>query len=167
MGVDVDAISEAIGTATGALDKQTEIMEQALAEISKIDDDRDFVRKNIRSAIENASTMLPGLVALAKIAESPNLYNSATQFLDTFVDLNKALIDIGIKMDKHEASKSPGAGKTETPLLPNESSPGLVDPNAEAGSFSGTTEDFLDFVLSQMKGKTEKVNEVVAEAGKS
>lgn len=163
----MDSISEAIGTATGVFDKETKIMEDTLAEISQLDDDRDFVRKNIRTAIENASTMLPGLVALAKIAESPNLYNSATQFLDTFVDLNKALIDIGIKVDKHEASKSPSGGKPETPLLTDESSSGLVDPNAGQGAFQGTTEDFLDFVLSQMKGKTEKVSEVVSEVKKS
>lgn len=157
----MDAISEAIGTATGALDKETGIMENVLTDISKVDDDGEFVRKNIRAAIASASTMLPGLVALAKIAESPNLYNSATQFLDTFVDLNKALIDIGIKMDKHEASKTPGSPKTDTPLLTDESSSGLTDPNAGQGAFNGTTEDFLDFVISQMKGKTERVAEVV------
>lgn len=155
----MDTLSEAIGTATGVLEEETKAMEETLRVVSGLESDREFVRENIREAIKNASTMLPGLVALAKIAESPNLYNSASQFLNTFVDLNEALIDIGIKLDKHENSPLKKPIGPAVPALPDET--GLTNPNPEAGSFTGSTEDFLDMCLKQMKGKTEVIKEVV------
>ena len=64
-----------------------------------IDGDREFVQEKLKDAIEQATGMLPGLVALAKVAESPNLYNSASKFLDSLAGLGTALIDIRIKTD--------------------------------------------------------------------
>lgn len=151
----MDSISAAIGTATGVLDDATRIMEDRLAAINTLENDRDFVRENIREAIRNAATMLPSLVSLAKIAESPNLYNSASQFLNTFVDLNETLIDIGIKVDKHKATDPKSSGGQNLPALSDEV--GLTSATPERGAFNGSTEDFLQFCLSQMKGKTEVI----------
>jgi hypothetical protein len=117
-----------------------------------IDADREFVQEKLKDAIEQATGMLPGLVALAKVAESPNLYNSASKFLDSLAGLGTALIDIRIKTEKHKQSGMKGSG-----------SPGVqgddLDPDVpliehQAGDFEGTTEDLLDRIIERQNQKS-------------
>ena len=119
-----------------------------------IDGDREFVQGKLKDAIEQATGMLPGLVALAKVAESPNLYNSASKFLDSLAGLGTALIDIRIKTEKHKMNgkKEPDpvpagdpAGDPDVPMIGNE---------GQEGSYEGTTEDFLDRLVELQNKKS-------------
>ena len=115
-----------------------------------IDGDREFVQGKLKDAIEQATGMLPGLVALAKVAESPNLYNSASKFLDSLAGLGTALIDIRIKTEKHKMngkkeSDPVPAGDPDVPMIGNE---------VQEGSYEGTTEDFLDRLVELQNKKS-------------
>ena len=159
----MDAISKAMNAETGISDEQVTITSEELERLAKgmdetaknstedtLEGDREFVQNKIRDAMNQATEMLPGLVGLAKIAESPNLYNSASKFLDSLSNLGTTLIDIRIKTEKH----SKDSGKKDDESKPEEGSPesevlGLGHEKSEC-SFQGTTEDFLDMVLSRM-----------------
>ena len=115
-----------------------------------IDGDREFVQEKLKDAIEQATGMLPGLVALAKVAESPNLYNSASKFLDSLAGLGTALIDIRIKTERHkqngkEKSDPVPTGDPDVPLLENQKT---------EGQYEGTTEDFLNRLIEEQNRKT-------------
>lgn len=115
-----------------------------------IDGDREFVQEKLKDAIEQATGMLPGLVALAKVAESPNLYNSASKFLDSLAGLGTALIDIRIKTERHkqngkEKSDPVPTGDPDVPMLENQKTEGM---------YEGTTEDFLDQLIERQNRKT-------------
>jgi hypothetical protein len=108
----------------------------------------------LKDAIEQATGMLPGLVALAKVAESPNLYNSASKFLDSLAGLGTALIDIRIKTEKHKMN-----GKKESDPVPAGDSAGdpdvpMIGNDAQEGSYEGTTEDFLDRLVELQNKKS-------------
>ena len=144
---DLDPISRAIGTATGVFNKSQRDMEARMEAINDIEDDRDFARANMREAIVNASMMLPGLIALANTAQSPNVYNSASQFMKTFAELNESLIGLNSK-------GLPPPGTPELQGLPDET--GIGPDVSGTPGFKGSTEDFLEFCMKQMQGKTEK-----------
>ena len=119
-----------------------------------IDGDREFVQGKLKDAIEQATGMLPGLVALAKVAESPNLYNSASKFLDSLAGLGTALIDIRIKTEKHKMN-----GKKESDPVPAGDSAGdpdvpMIGNEGQEGSYEGTTEDFLDRLVELQNKKS-------------
>lgn len=114
-----------------------------------IDGDREFVQGKLKDAIEQATSMLPGLVALAKVAESPNLYNSASKFLDSLAGLGTALIDIRIKTEKHKLNGKKDSdpvptGDPEVPLIEQE----------DKGMYEGTTEEFLDRLIERQNKKS-------------
>lgn len=150
MSDDMDPISRAIGTATGVFNKSQRDMESRIEAINDIADDREFARANMREAIVNASMMLPGLIALANTAQSPNVYNSASQFMKTFAELNESLIGLSTK------GLPPPSGNPELPALPDES--GIGPDVSGTPGFKGSTEDFLEFCMKQMQGKTEKAD---------
>lgn len=149
----LDKISQALGTATGleydaptpaVIEDIVDTMKSALRKNNS--EDYQFVRDQLKSAIKEAAQMIPGLVGLAKVAESPNLYNSASGFFDSFVKLNQALVDNGVKMDKAISTDSK-TGKPE-PVKPAElSGPPVEGENKESVAFEGTTEQLLDLVL--------------------
>lgn len=164
----MDAISKALGAATGlevveALNETTSEIRKTLKET--ISDDHEFIRENLKRAISEATAMLPGLASLAKVAESPNLYNSASQFLDSFAKLNVTLLDVSIKVEKANAVKG-GPSVPQTPLLTNESSE-ETSADEEKKNLPGTvemsTEDFLDMALQRIREGKKNVGEVIGE----
>ena len=115
-----------------------------------IDGDREFVQEKLKDAIEQATGMLPGLVALAKVAESPNLYNSASKFLDSLAGLGTALIDIRIKTERH---KQNGKGKEPVPAPTGDPDVPMLENQKTEGMYEGTTEDFLDQLIERQNRK--------------
>ena len=115
-----------------------------------IDGDREFVQEKLKDAIEQATGMLPGLVALAKVAESPNLYNSASKFLDSLAGLGTALIDIRIKTERH---KQNGKGKESDPVPTGDPDVPMLENQKTEGMYEGTTEDFLDQLIERQNRK--------------
>ena len=115
-----------------------------------IDGDREFVQEKLKDAIEQATGMLPGLVALAKVAESPNLYNSASKFLDSLAGLGTALIDIRIKTERH---KQNGKGKEPDPAPTGDPDVPMLENQKTEGMYEGTTEDFLDQLIERQNRK--------------
>lgn len=154
----LDKISQTLGCETGLeYDEPEEIKIEDITDRMKTvlrknnGDDYQFVRSQLKSAIESAASMLPGLVGLAKVAESPNLYNSASSFLDTFVKLNNALVDNGVKMEKAvTAGAKNDKPEVTPPALP---APAEEEAKATPGAFAfeGTTEQLLDMVLKTQK----------------
>lgn len=160
----IDHIAEALDAETPITENDIVVTSEQLNQLSKestatvkaaetedsIDGDREFVQEKLKDAIEQATGMLPGLVALAKVAESPNLYNSASKFLDSLAGLGTALIDIRIKTERHkqnakEKSDPTPTGDQEVPLLENQKT---------EGQYEGTTEDFLNRLIEEQNRKS-------------
>jgi hypothetical protein len=61
---------------------------------SKIDDDADFARTNLRSLIEKGNTAMDELLTVAKASEHPRAYEVAAGLIKNLADLNKDLLEI-------------------------------------------------------------------------
>ncbi|ASD50370.1 terminase small subunit [Acidovorax phage ACP17] len=164
----MDKISELLGTQTG-IDSAPGT---AVAEVSKTFDDisdnlrrsvkkmagedYQFSRDHMRDAIAKCAGMMPGLVALANIAESPLLYNSAAQFFKVFADMNSSLLEASAKMDKL-ANSAPKDKPKEPESVPE---PTAALPSTQ-DDFTGTTADFLDKALEELRKRKAESNVVI------
>lgn len=90
---------------------------------SKVDDDYDYARENIKSLLENGKEVLDNIMYLAKEGESPRAYEVAGQLIKTLTDTNKDLI--GLAKSAREAK-----GKEQE----KESSPTTVNNTMFIGS---------------------------------
>lgn len=61
---------------------------------SKIDDDAEFARTNLRSLIEKGNTAMDELLTVAKASEHPRAYEVAAGLIKNLADLNKDLLEI-------------------------------------------------------------------------
>lgn len=61
---------------------------------SKIDDDADFARTNLRSLIEKGNSAMDELLSVAKASEHPRAYEVASGLIKNLADLNKDLLEI-------------------------------------------------------------------------
>jgi hypothetical protein len=61
---------------------------------TKVDDDADFARSNIRSLIEKGNKAMDELLLVANASEHPRAYEVAAGLIKNLADLNKDLLEI-------------------------------------------------------------------------
>lgn len=104
-----------------------------------VDADYAYVRKNMRVAIDTCAQVLPSLVSLANETESANMFNSMTNFMKVFADMNKTLLD-----SAGAASKAKSSNKAS-----KEAQEEFADD--ESGEKPMATEDFLRMLIDMKK----------------
>ena len=93
--------------------------------VTKVDDDADFARDNIRTLIEKGNLAVDGILHVAKESEHPRAYEVAAN------DLNKDLMEIQ---------------KRKKDLAPQSQSSG--DINVDKAVFVGSTTELVKFLKS-------------------
>lgn len=93
--------------------------------------DKETVRDNIKDVIKQGMTLIPDMISLTRELQSPKMYESASIFMKTLVEMNKSLQDLD--------QEKPKPKKEEKNL-------GVDNPGAPQTNnfFIGTTEDLLD-----------------------
>jgi len=77
--------------------------------VTKVDDDADFARENIRTLIEKGNLAVDGILHVAKESEHPRAYEVAANLIKNLSDLNKDLMEIQ-KRKKDLAPQSQRSG---------------------------------------------------------
>lgn len=147
-----DAISRALGAATGALttaktvDEKKELVETASKDMVQVREenrnaDYEFARKNLKEVIQQGSGLVPTIIAVAREAEQANMFDAAAKFLKALSDLNKDLVELS---DEPRAGHSKKSGKEATTPAP---APAQV---SQTNIYVGT-DDLLDAALARQK----------------
>ena len=97
--------------------------------ITKVDDDADFARENIRTLIEKGNLAVDGILHVAKESEHPRAYEVAANLIKNLSDLNKDLMEIQ-KRKKDLAPQSQRSG----------------DINVDIAVFVGSTTELVKFL---------------------
>ena len=97
--------------------------------VTKVDDDADFARENIRTLIEKGNLAVDGILHVAKESEHPRAYEVAANLIKNLSDLNKDLMEIQ-KRKKDLAPQSPRGG----------------DINVDKAVFVGSTTELVKFL---------------------
>ena len=98
---------------------------------TKVDDDADFARDNIRTLIEKGNLAVDGILHVAKESEHPRAYEVAANLIKNLSDLNKDLMEIQ-KRKKDLAPQSQRSG----------------DINVDKAVFVGSTTELVKFLKS-------------------
>ena len=99
--------------------------------VTKVDDDADFARDNIRTLIEKGNLAVDGILHVAKESEHPRAYEVAANLIKNLSDLNKDLMEIQ-KRKKDLAPQSQRSG----------------DINVDKAVFVGSTTELVKFLKS-------------------
>ena len=99
--------------------------------ITKIDDDANFARENIRTLIEKGNLAVDGILHVAKESEHPRAYEVAANLIKNLSDLNKDLMEI----QKRKKDLAPQAQKSG-------------DINVDKAVFVGSTTELVKFLKS-------------------
>ena len=99
--------------------------------VTKVDDDADFARDNIRTLIEKGNLAVDGIFHVAKESEHPRAYEVAANLIKNLSDLNKDLMEIQ-KRKKDLAPQSQRSG----------------DINVDKAVFVGSTTELVKFLKS-------------------
>jgi hypothetical protein len=99
--------------------------------VTKVDDDADFARENIRTLIEKGNLAVDGILHVAKESEHPRAYEVAANLIKNLSDLNKDLMEIQ-KRKKDLAPQSQRSG----------------DINVDKAVFVGSTTELVKFLKS-------------------
>ena len=99
--------------------------------VTKVDDDADFARDNIRTLIEKGNLAVDGILHVAKESEHPRAYEVAANLIKNLSDLNKDLMEIQ-KRKKDLAPQSQKGG----------------DINVDKAVFVGSTTELVKFLKS-------------------
>ena len=99
--------------------------------VTKVDDDADFARDNIRTMIEKGNLAVDGILHVAKESEHPRAYEVAANLIKNLSDLNKDLMEIQ-KRKKDLAPQSQKSG----------------DINVDKAVFVGSTTELVKFLKS-------------------
>ena len=99
--------------------------------VTKVDDDADFARDNIRTLIEKGNLAVDGILHVAKESEHPRAYEVAANLIKNLSDLNKDLMEIQ-KRKKDLAPQSQRGG----------------DINVDKAVFVGSTTELVKFLKS-------------------
>ena len=97
--------------------------------VTKVDDDADFARDNIRTLIEKGNLAVDGILHVAKESEHPRAYEVAANLIKNLSDLNKDLMEIQ-KRKKDLAPQSQRGG----------------DINVDKAVFVGSTTELVKFL---------------------
>ncbi len=146
-----DAISRALGAATGALttaktvDEKKELVETAGKDMVKVREDNrnadyEFARKNLKDVIQQGAGLVPTIIAVAREAEQANMFDAAAKFLKALSDLNKDLVEL---------SDEPRAGHTGKPAKAAPA-PGAPAQVSQTNIFVGS-DDLLDAAMARQK----------------
>jgi len=99
--------------------------------VTKVDDDAEFARENIRTLIEKGNLAVDGILHVAKESEHPRAYEVAANLIKNLSDLNKDLMEIQ-KRKKDLAPQSQKSG----------------DINVDKAVFVGSTTELVKFLKS-------------------
>ncbi len=99
--------------------------------VTKVDDDADFARENIRTLIEKGNLAVDGILHVAKESEHPRAYEVAANLIKNLSDLNKDLMEIQ---------------KRKRDLAPQSQRNG--DINVDKAVFVGSTTELVKFLKS-------------------
>ncbi len=99
--------------------------------ITKVDDDADFARDNIRTLIEKGNLAVDGILHVAKESEHPRAYEVAANLIKNLSDLNKDLMEI----QKRKKDLAPQAQRNG-------------DINVDKAVFVGSTTELVKFLKS-------------------
>ena len=99
--------------------------------VTKVDDDADFARDNIRTLIEKGNLAVDGILHVAKESEHPRAYEVAANLIKNLSDLNKDLMEIQ---------------KRKRDLAPQSQRSG--DINVDKAVFVGSTTELVKFLKS-------------------
>lgn len=102
---------------------------------TRIHDDADYARANLRSLIATAQTALAHALDVAVQSESPRAYEVLATFINASADLNTKLIDVHQRESKMVAPEEKVAS---TQNITNN----VV--------FTGTTEELNDLIMKRM-----------------
>jgi hypothetical protein len=106
-------------------------------EQTRITDDADYARANLRALIATAQTALAHALDVAVQSESPRAYEVLATFINSSADLNTKLIDIHQRESKMVAPQ-----QADTPSTQN------ITNNVV---FNGTTEELNNLIMKRMK----------------
>ena len=99
--------------------------------VTKVDDDADFARDNIRTLIEKGNLAVDGILHVAKESEHPRAYEVAANLIKNLSDLNKDLMEI----QKRKKDLAPQAQRNG-------------DINVDKAVFVGSTTELVKFLKS-------------------
>ena len=99
--------------------------------VTKVDDDADFARDNIRTLIEKGNLAVDGILHVAKESEHPRAYEVAANLIKNLSDLNKDLMEI----QKRKKDLAPQAQRSG-------------DINVDKAVFVGSTTELVKFLKS-------------------
>ena len=97
--------------------------------VTKVDDDADFARDNIRTLIEKGNLAVDGILHVAKESEHPRAYEVAANLIKNLSDLNKDLMEI----QKRKKDLAPQAQRSG-------------DINVDKAVFVGSTTELVKFL---------------------
>ena len=97
--------------------------------VTKVDDDADFARDNIRTLIEKGNLAVDGILHVAKESEHPRAYEVAANLIKNLSDLNKDLMEI----QKRKRDLAPQAQRSG-------------DINVDKAVFVGSTTELVKFL---------------------
>lgn len=157
-----DRISEVLGTATGINDHSLVKNEQAPENVETyVDDmvaireknrnqDYEFARTNIQNAIIQGAALIPTVVAVAREAENPKMFEATAHFLKALSDLNRDLVELSDEPkvnQKRQEKKSEEQKKPEAPK------------NISQTNIYVRSTDLLEAALAKKKALDEKTIE--------
>lgn len=106
---------------------------------TKIHDDADFARANLRALIETATTALQHALDVAVQSESPRAYEVLATFINASADLNTKLIDVHQREQRIAPSATEDAKTVNTQNVTNN----VV--------FTGTAAELNDLIMKGLK----------------
>ena len=80
--------------------------------VTKVDDDAEFARENIRTLIEKGNLAVDGILHVAKESEHPRAYEVAAGLIKNLADLNKDLLEIQKRKRDLDPTQSKGNSTT-------------------------------------------------------
>lgn len=110
-------------------------MGEVVVKPTKINDDADFARANLRALIATAQTALQHALDVAVQSESPRAYEVLATFINAAADLNTKLI--GVHQTESKISAPPEPTQAAGPVTNN-----IV--------FTGTTEELNNLIMKKV-----------------
>ena len=145
----LDSISESIGAATGISQEEIEKHSKELSMFHKevtsqlrqdqYEEDFDYVRNNLKTAIEQGMEMIPSIISLAKDSENAKSYEVAGTLLKVISEINKDLLAVS----KVNAPAKSAAIGSELVGIDNSTT------HNQTNVFVGTAEDVFAKIFQQ------------------
>ena len=117
--------------------------------IAQVDKTLDFAKDNMKKAIADMADLVQDATLLAKQTGISDQYSAASSLFATFIQANKALVDVETK--QHAIHKKEAAGVA--------AEGGTVHNTQINNHFHGTTEDFLEQLRKLKANGIEAVQE--------